>query len=91
MSLAIQPYVFQTSVCLKSQRCDIMLLLQDGTNACDVDHNITDKAQPNRLRSLDTFRGYVSTILFISPSPHAPSSHDNSFQSSQRHDEDGQS
>lgn len=68
-----------------------MLLLQDGTNACEPEHNITNKAQPKRLRSLDTFRGYVSAILFISPSPHAPSSHDNSFQSRQRHDEDGQS
>lgn len=41
------------------------LFPQDSAHICEDEPNTT-KAQPKRLRSLDTFRGYVATIPCLS-------------------------
>lgn len=68
-------------------------ILQDDTNASDVEED-TNKAHPKRLRSLDTFRGYVwkkkNSVLYISSSALVPRPHGYCPQSCLGHDEDAQ-
>lgn len=68
-------------------------ILQDDANAGELEDD-ANKAHPKRLRSLDTFRGYVwkkkNSVLCISSSALVPRPHGYCPQSRLGHDEDAQ-
>ncbi|KAA8577664.1 hypothetical protein FQN60_003418 [Etheostoma spectabile] len=62
----VAPYIYRrrcTSKCIRTICCQgpEYSVDNDGAQACEVEHN-TAKAKPTRLRSLDTFRGFVFII-----------------------------